>query len=232
MTKGEIGKVTLLLLIAACAGQGVTTTTPATTTTITESPLPAVPNVVGSDEAFARGVIFGAGFAVEVSQRDVSGEPGVVAQQLPPAGSLAETTTVVTLIVPEPPPASRTTTTTVNIEDEIVEQLRRFDAESQEDIGVSGFIGLRTDRQLLTLVDRICREIASNVEPGASHERRRQGITQTWNDLVGAIEFSLQGAGDFGAWLSLFTVAIDNRCPAFQRGWTLFLEELKEQGFG
>lgn len=67
-----------------------------------------VPGVVGADEQYARGVLVGTGFQVEISREPSPQEPGTVLAQDPSAGELADTRTVVQLVVSQ---ATTTTTT-------------------------------------------------------------------------------------------------------------------------
>ena len=120
----------LTVLVGACSDQD------------SDADLNRVPNVVGSEESFARGVIVGAGLGVEVSRSGESGSPGVVLGQIPAAGSMVESTTVVTLVVPAEPittvsaapttsttrPTITTTTVADSLDwDEITERIRRLD---------------------------------------------------------------------------------------------------------
>jgi len=89
-----------VIRINVSIGPGGGTTTVVTTATSPGSQA-TVPDIVGQDEATARGTLEGAGFSVQVVARPTSdpNEDGIVLEQRPPGGSRAASGSTVTIFV-------------------------------------------------------------------------------------------------------------------------------------
>ena len=208
----RLAALALVLLMVIACGAGSSPATSEMVVATTEPALLQVPDVVGEEEAFARGVITGVGMTVEVSTVPSSGPAGVVRAQVPVGGEMVGEATVVLLVVSESEITTTTkrTTTTVGTQvndHDVVASIRRISDEIQRGVGIPTWVLLRTDAQLIDYMKGFCTS-SDSIGVNSTVTSELESITETAEsgDTVMAMTQLLM-------FVAVWQSATNNYCP-------------------